>query len=430
VDFEIECPQITDKQSFMKRFVWMVPVAFALGFAIAWSGKPEDRKSAEASPVGNAANSRTYSREPRAAAQRPTLDRVKGYMRQIEEAASKKDFSSDLLKDVPVGDIPLLIEQWKKRAGFSGLDYNEQSQIKKLITNWYEKEPQAALDWVTNMECKKDRQELVSEIVGAEAKRNLDHALELAKQYGKRELGGLDMPYEIQKILGDYDAPRLMEILRAFPSDDSGGSGSNVAFKENFDFAELVTLLDKEAVENNKQSYSFMPSNLIIEWTKSDPNAAWNWVSNAKGHHIIFNGVDEFFETLAQTRSKEQISAFLVDQMATREDDDSKFRLAWQALSSKPDAAQIADFITRLPGDRVKNLEEMAKASSSGSGGPYDEFKNLLVSQMTVEERKMILPKAFVSNGEASRRMFARTLRQLGHTDAEINEMLPQSKEE
>lgn len=414
----------------MKRFVWMVLLAFVLGFAIAWTAKPANRTPTNAASEDTPANGRTSPRELRAAAQRPAMDRVKGYMRQIEEAAAKKDFSPDLLKEVPVGDIPLLIEQWKKRAGFSGLDYNEQHQIEELITDWYEKEPQAALEWVVGMECQKDRQALVEEIVGAEAKRNLDHALELARQYGKRELGGLDMPSEIQKTLGDCDPARFMEILRAFPSEGSGSSGSSVDFKENFDFAELAALLDKEAGDNNKPSYSFMPSNLLREWTKVDPDAAWNWVSKEKGSHMVFNGADEFFETLAQSRSKEQINAFLVDQMAAREDEDSKYRLAWQALASKPDAAQIADFITRLPGDRVRNLEQLTEASSSGSGGSYDEFKSLLVSQMTVEERRRIIPKVFVSNSGDSRRMIARSLRQLGHTDAEINEMLPTPNEE
>jgi hypothetical protein len=412
----------------MKRFVWMVLLAFILGFAIAWTAKPANKTPTKETSADTPANGRTSLRELRATAQRPAIDRVKGYMRQIDEAAAKRDFSSDLLKDIPMGDIPLLIEQWKKRAGFSGLDYNEQHQIKKLVAEWYEKEPQAALDWVTSMECKKDRQELVSEIVEAEVKRNPDHALELARQYGKRELGGLDMPNAFRDVLGDSDPARFMEILRAFPSEDSGSSGSNVAFKENFDFAELAALLDKEAGDNNKPTYSFMPSNLLSEWTKVDPDAAWNWVS--KQNNMVFNGADEFFDTLAKTRSKEQINAFVVDQMATREDENSKYRLAWQALASKPDAAQIADFFTRLPGDRVKNLEQLTKAASSGSGGPYDEFKSLLVSQMTVEERRQIIPKFFVANSDDSRRMIARTLRQLGHTEAEINEMLPTPKEE
>ena len=418
----------------MNRFVWIVPVAFVLGFAIAWTGKPVDRTATEAPSGKTAANSRTSSREPRAGAQRtaPAMERVKGYLRRIDEAATQEGFSLDPLKDIPAGDIPLLIEQWKKRAGFSGLDYDEQYQIKKLVRDWYEKEPQAALDWVAGMECQKDRQELISEMVGAEAKRNLDHALELAKQYGKRELGGLDMPHEIQNVLGECDPTRFMEIMRAFPSDGTGSSGSAVDFREDFDFAALADMLDKERGENNNPSYSFSPSNFVNEWTKADPEAAWNWVSKKKGDALVFNGANEFFETLAQSRTKEEINVFVIDQMAAHENDDSKFRLAWQALSSKPDAAQITDFVSRLPGDRDMNLERLTKASQYGSGGHYDEFKDLLVAQMTVEERRLILPKVFGGEGEdgSNRKRITRTLRRLGHTDAEISEMLPKPKEE
>jgi len=418
----------------MNRFVRTVPVAFVLGFAIAWTGKPADRPSTEPPSAETAADARNSSREPRAGSQRtaPALERVKSYLRRVDENGTKEGFHADPLKDIPAADIPLLIEQWRKRAGFSGLDYDQQYQIKKLVSSWYEQEPQAALDWVAGMECQKDRQELISEMVGAEAKRNLNHALELAKQYGKAELGGLDMPQEIQNTLGECDPARFMEIMRAFPSDGTGSSGSEVDFREDFDFAALAAMLDKERRENSNLSYSFSPSNFVSEWTKADPEAAWNWVSKKNGDQLVFNGADDFFETLAQSRSKEEINAFVIDQMAAHEDDDSKFRLAWQALASKPDATQIADFISHLPGDREMNLERLATASNNGSGGHFDEFKDLLVTQMTVEQRRLILPKAFGAWGEdgSSRRKMTRTLRQLGHTDAEISEMLPKRNKE
>lgn len=418
----------------MKVSFWTAPVVFALGFVIAWMGKPVDRKSTEPPTGKTADDARNSPREPRTGPQRttPPLERVKGYLRMIDEDKTKEGSNTDPLKDIPVADIPLLIEQWRKRAGFSGLDYDQQYQIKALVRKWHEQEPQAAFDWVTGMECRKDRQELISEMVGAEAKRNLDHALELARQYGKPELGGLEMPHEVQNRLGECDAARFMEIMLAFPSDGTGSTGSEVDFREDFDFAALAAMLDKERGENHSSSFSFSPSNFVNEWTKADPEAAWNWVSKKNGDQLVFNGTGEFFETLAQSRTKQQINDFVIGQMAAQENDDSKFRLAWRALSSKPDAAQIADFVSRLPGDPDMNLERLATVSNSGSGGHYDEFKDLLVTGMTVEQRRLILPKAFGGIGEdgSSRKKLTRTLRQLGHTDAEISEMLPTRKNE
>ncbi len=410
----------------MKRFVWMVLLAFALGFAIAWTAKPVDRISNTAS-VGEPAG-RAAPREPRAATphQNAAAERVKGYLRKSDEQTAKGVYSSNLFTDMPTGDIPLLIEQWRKRAGFSGLEYNEQFQIRRLAKEWYEKEPDAALAWAAGMECQKDRQALISEMVGAEAKRNFDHALELAKQYGTVALGGLEMPNEVREKLGDGDPARFMEIMRLFPAAGSGRSGGEVEFKENFDFATLAAMLEKADDETKGESYSFFPSNLIKDWAKIDPEAAWNWVSREKGGQMPFSGADDFFSALAATRSKEQINDFVIDQMASRNDDESKFRLAWQALARRPEAAQITDFINRMPGDRGANLEQLVKASSHGSGGPYDEFKEILVTQMTADERMRILPKVFASSSSGDdRRVIAGTLRQLGHTDAEINAMLP-----
>jgi hypothetical protein len=415
----------------MKRFVWLVPVAFVLGFAVAWSAKPKDRTPASTVSEVTATNSRTSSRVPRVSVRRPAMDRVKGYMRQIEDAANKKNYPSDLFMDIPVGDIPLLIEQWKKRAGFSGLIYNEQYQITKLVQDWYEKEPQAALDWVASMECKKDRQELISVFVSAEAKRNFDRALELAKQYGTVELGGLKMPSEVQKKLGECDPERITEILRMFPTDNNARYGGELKFKENFDFAKLAAALDKDYNEHKEQMNSFHPANFVTEWAKIDPEAAYDWISKEKGNHKLSYGEGDIASALNATRSRAQINKFLIEQIANGSDDDSKFRLAWWTLAKRPDDYQIADFISRLPGDRGTNLERLAKSSIFSSGGSYDEFKEKLVAQMTSDERKLIIPKVFGPDiSKNNREILAGTLRQLGHTDAEINEILPQTKEE
>lgn len=413
----------------MKRFAVSILAAFTLGFAIAWTGKPKNTVSSEAPPMtgSRSASSRVpHSVEPR---QNPMLDRVKGYLRKMDETP-REDFSPNVFENMAMGDIPLLIEQWKKRAGFSGLDYDEQLQIKQLARSWYEKEPEAALSWVAGMECAKDRQKLISVMVGVEAKRNFEYALELARQYGKVELGGLDMPSEVKDKLGESDPTRFMEIMSLFPSADSGSGGSSVDFKENFDFAGLAALWDKTSAENKEQHYSFVPSNFIEEWTKTDPQAAWNWVSKESMPAMSFNGADGFFETLAKTRSTAEINTFVINEMALRTGDDSKFELAWQALASKPDAAQTADFIARLPGDRDVNLEQLAKRSSRSSGGNYDGFKEILLAQMTVEQRRQIIPKLFDEHSEDSRKFMVRALRQLGHTNAEIQVMLPRSKGE
>ncbi len=413
----------------MKRLVVSILAAFTLGFAIAWTGKPTNTASIEAPPMtgSRSALSRVpHSVEPR---QNPMLDRVKGYLRKMDETP-REDFSPNVFENIAMGDIPLLIEQWKKRAGFSGLDYDEQHQIKQLARSWYEKEPEAALSWMAGMECKKDRQELISDMVGVEATRNFEYALELARQYGKVELGGLDMPSEVKDKLGESDPTRFMEIMSLFPSADSGSGGSSVDFKENFDFAGLAALWDKTSAETKEQHYSFVPSNFIEEWTKTDPQAAWNWVSKESTPAMSFNGADGFFETLAKTRSTAEINTFVINEMALRTGDDSKFDLAWEALASKPDAAQTADFIARLPGDRDVNLEQLAKRSSRSSGGNYNEFKEILLAQMTVEQRRQLIPKAFGEDTEHSRKFMARALRQLGHTDAEIQAMLSPSKGE
>lgn len=411
----------------MKRVVMVGGAMFALGFSIAWLAKPEN-DSGVAVPSADQGNVRAGPSRRNPDSPRNTVPpRVRACLEKLD-AATKSTNETDKLdkirseiRDLPISDIPLMIEQMSRRAGFSGLDARQKGVIGDLVLKWYEQEPQTSLDWVAAMENATDRQSLMSKIVGKEAGKDLDHAVELAKRYGTKELGGLEMPQEIKQKLESLGVESMFEVLRAFPTME-GRFESSITFADNFPFKNLAYMLTKNSKE--AEHFSFFPSNFLQEWTRRDPQAAWQWVTAGENiDSLVFSDPRGFFEAYRAGRSAEEINTLILDYMSRQTDDDRKFQFAWNSLADHVDAAQIRDFLMRLPGERSENLHQMVKVAARGFGSNYDNFKEALYGMMSPQERMEILPQvlggaSFLQDGRCKQ-----ILKQLGHTDAEIQAM-------
>lgn len=362
------------------------------------------------------------------------LSRVNAYLARLGEVGDDEEKQRAVLDEVPESEIALLIEQWTKRAGFSGLEYEERGRIFELITNWYAKSPQAALDWVLAIQSKKDRQELISQIVGKEAEVDLGRALELAKRYGGMESGGLDMPSEVAKRLGGLDADQFVEALLLFSSAGSSRGGSPINFAEGFDFLKAAELLKNRLADGEGAcSISWFPTNFIEELTTRDPDSTWNWISSVsqKPGFMWSSQAGVFFKALRKVSSPDEFNRFVIEKMEGQTDADKKFETAFWALSADVNEEQISEFVRNLPGDRAKNLEHLIQASCNKFGGRYDEYKEALLQPMVPEERARIVAGAFIGGISAREKAnYSKILKRLGHSDEEIGRMFPVPEKE
>lgn len=410
----------------MKRVLMAGGAMFAFGFAVAWLVKPDSGRVAAVPSVKPENPRNGPARRNPDLVRNAVPSRVKACLDKIDAAARTKDgyqqfvTVTDEIRELPTSDIPLMIEQMSRRAGFSGLDYQRKRVLEDLVKNWYDKEPQAALDWVSAMENVPDRQNLMSVMIGKAAEKDFDHAVGLAKTYGTKELGGLDMPHEIQEKLGSLGVERLFEVLRAFPTSE-GRTGSSITFAADFSFRDFASLLTEDP--KVLEQMSFFPGNFLQEWTRRDHQEAWAWVTaKENGDSLPFTDPSDFFDAYRTGHSVEEINTLILDYMSRQTDDERKYRFAWDSLANRVDTAQIQDFLARLPGERSENLRRIVAMSTHGSGGSYDEFKEALCGLMSPQERIEVLPRA-LGGSIPQDDQYQQILKRLGHSDAVIQSM-------
>jgi hypothetical protein len=196
-------------------------------------------------------------------------------------------------------------------------------------------------------------------------------------------------------------------------------------FSPDFDFRAAAKGLDAiHAKLGHGDSLALRPHNFVAEWTKRDPAAAWEWVRAGNG--FLFNDLTKFLDCYATVAPPEEIAGMLVETMALKSTTSEKFEMAWNVLRERPNAPLISQFLAQAPGEREDNLRNLFSEASTGYYGNMDEFKGLLLQQMSAPERTAVLARGFKNGVNSSDiTFFTPLLRQLGHSDEEIRKMLP-----
>jgi hypothetical protein len=396
---------------------------FTLGFAAAWTMKPST-PPAPATSASHTAGHPSASKSVRPPKDGPDRQVAK-LIKQLDEAGYDETKSSAILSDISSAAFLEVIQDYTRRAGVTGLDYDDQQKVQKLVAAWHAKDPGAALQWVLGLAKPKDRQEFLTQLIGDISKTDLDTALTLLREHGKEEDGGWNVPFYLVQELGKRDVATMLKSLGTFITSDGSSSGMGIEFSPGFDFrAALDGFAEIQAGLAKGQHLASIPSNLLAEWAKRDATAAWAWLQ--QGKEVPFNDVDVFFNGYTTIASPEEVAGLLVEAMALKSSSTEKFELAWHVLADQPNASKITHFLEQAPGGRDDTLRDLFAQSTRGSGGHFDEFKQLLLQQMNGSERSAVFTSRFKHGASPAEVSFYKPLlHQLGHSDEEISRMLP-----
>lgn len=400
---------------------------FALGFVIAWNVKPNAGGEGQMTSAPAATRSNRTAANARQAPRRPQSDRYHQKLVAIFASNPSEWNSEAAFKDLTSEDYPELLQIMADRAGFTGLDNKEKKHMEILIQQWFLKDPEGALQWVSQLPKPEDSEKFLSGIIGIAVETDWEDALRIAKDYGVAQGRKLDMPSAMRKKLGQLDAEELVRVASLFVS-NSVSRGSSLTYTDDFDFrkaAEGMEALNQSLSKSGLQS-EFRPSNLLAEWAKRDFNAAYEWSQRgnerdwAERNREIF---DEFERTMA---APDFVNLFIGCLNGSDMPKDQQIRAAWMMLNHRGNSAVVEAYFHQMPGDREENLTLLLKQSMQGSGGSYDNFKQMLLSEMTPEERVRIFQKESVldRNSETSRVKISTLLRNLGHSEEEIARMV------
>lgn len=402
------------------RGLWplLIPT-FAAGFGAAWWLKPEPPRVEH-----EVARPKVEPRAPgRDSGLREAVITPDTKLDGLADLRFRDGDLSDALAAIPVAEIPGLLAALRDRAGYLGLDYRNKSVLEKLVVHWFDQAPNEALLWVLSLEPETDREGLLRELVRHEAERDFDAALALARRVSG-EGGPVDFLLGLQQMAADRGAGRLLELARLSAGKDSGSSGIDLTYPPDFDFRMVLDgLADLGAWLGDGEKITSVPSNLLDEWTRRDPQAAFEWIS--QGHEVPFNGMEDFVEAYAAVGGDREVGR-LVGEIFKADEPHAytRYSLASEALFEAPRAETLEGFLEAAGGaaSREMHLAGLLDRSSSTMGTSYDTARWVIVGAMTPEQRLRLIPASRLSVEQ--RRQLVPELRRLGHGDEEIATMV------
>ncbi len=401
------------------RGLWplLIPT-FALGFGVAWWSKPDPP------PVEvEVARPKVTPRAPGAdSGLRETVITHETTLNALGDLRFGSGFDEEL-EAIDPSEIPALLAALADRAGYYGLGYEDEEVLEQLLLRWYAADPDAALVWTLGVKTTGDRRQLLNQLVRHEAENDLDRAIDLARRYARDEDGDISLPDVLMEQAVDEGADKLLEVCRLGVSDADGTRGIPVDYPSGFPFRDtLEAIADLAASLEDGQSLSMVPSNLLAEWARRDPEAAYAWL--ASGRKVPFNGeVGDFVEGYAEVATNAEVGAFAAGLFDPDERPARRYDTAFDILSEVPEGETLEGFLEGLadPGAREQHLEGLFLRSQSAYGGGYDRAREQVLLAMAPEMRVRLMSQSTLT--ASKRRELVPLLRRLGHSEEEIAAM-------
>lgn len=407
----------------MNKKIW-IPFGlctFALGFGVAWSVKPDTAASgSEASTAGPRKHSRPMAGT---AGRNGEYRAVLSDMREHRLNSVKLNSALDQLD---LEELPDLLAALAARAGVSGLDMEDKSVFEKILKHWYKKNPDAALAWVLALESEQDQRSMLRNFLELETANDLDGAIALLEMIGSLFDKAPRIPMGLIKKAAARDVDTLLRVCVAGMGKGNGTGGMGLEYVENFDFAAALNgLAAAEAAATEGQKFSTLPSNMLQEWAKREPQAALNWLQLDK--EVTFNsGIEPFLSGYKLVASDEEMGSFVAHLYEV----DGGYDQAWNALSQLEDEGVVRHFLTDAAehGSKEQHLEGLFRASLTGSGSSDDGMRTELLSMMDSQSRYQLLAsdKGTLVRSSYMREALRPALKQMGHSPEEIEQMLPE----
>lgn len=401
-------------------------LVFLAGLAVSWLAKRPTTVVEEMQPIERTSQQRSAQSKNAVTKASSRNARADELLKKFSVASYNKEKKSAVMAEMETSELLLLIEAISQKAGITGLDYKDKEQLEDFLVEWSKRDSDAALAWADGIKNPRDRKALLGKVISHIAEKNWETGIELVLQYCRNEEGGWDIPYSISNKIVSTDADQMLRLTAQFVSSKGGTSGYSGEFPPNYDFRKALDgLAAIKSSLKQSESFSVLPTNLMEEWAKIDPDAAWQWLGEDK--NVTFNDVDDFLEAYCETATNAQIIQILTQAGERSETPDQHFRSAWSVIAEKQNAELISQFLDAAPGNHQEKLNQFFRVSNRSRGGYFDVSKNMFVSQMSPAERMSVFAQD-LDYSEMDRKFYTPILQRLGHSEAEIQRMLPTAK--
>ncbi|MCH7227097.1 hypothetical protein [Haloferula sp. A504] len=398
------------------RGLWAILLpTFALGFGVAWWLKPEPERV------------ETEADRPKVVPRAPGAE--SGLQEVVITPQTKLDGLAELwfensldegLAAIAPEAIPELLAALEERVGYYGLSDGDEKVFEKLVLRWYDADPKAALLWVLALPAEDDRRMLIASLIEREAERDFASAYKLAVEYGNEADGFLRMADTLFRRAAEIGAREVIDVSLLSRTSATTTYGHDLEYPPGFDFrAALDGLADAQAALDEGECLSSVPANLLVEWAKRDPGAAYAWLQTDR---VTPFGDDfsSFIRGYGQAAKPKDLGAFAAQVFTSSPSAAVGYQKVFQILGEAPSLEVVEGFLGASgdPAQRVQHLAGLFKQAESGHGS-LDEGARELVLRATPPELRLQWLAASSMSVEA-RITLVPLLRSLGHSDGEI----------
>lgn len=397
------------------RGLWAILIpTFALGFGVAWWLKPEPK------PVKiEADRPKVVPRVPgHGPGLQETVVTVGSLLDGLAELTSEEEIDQQLMAVDPA-EIPGLLDELNRRAGYLGLDPGEEAAFGRMVVKWYDHDREAALLWTLSLRSPEDRRHLLGSIIEHEAGRDFERALRLASHY--RIDGEVILPDSLIDEAAESGADTLLKLCKLSRTDAGMATFGHVLdYPADFDFrAALDGLADIEESLARDERLSVVPGNLLVEWAKRDPSAAYAWVQ--MGRDTPFgDDFTSFVHGYAQVAPPGEFGAFGAQVYKASASAPEGHRKVFQMLGEAPSVEVLAGFLNAVadPTQAPLHLVGLFQCAESGHGQRDERARELVLRAMSPELRLHVVVRSDLSTD--ARTALVPLLQSLGHSEAEI----------
>ena len=421
----------------VKRAVY-VAVGIFLGFAFAWLIKPE--KAAGTVTIESQRTRAKYPIRSTDKARAFTDQEADEFFKHMRQAGTDQEQRDALFGQISDGEVRALLEELRVRAGYDGLDDADEMAIRGLLTTWYLRSPAAALAWLQYVDNDAERNKLVGGIVENLASRDLDAAMDLLRKQGPDRLGIQAFSSGLFEAALGRGVGGLLEVcgIGIYRGPSRGISSQRVTYPDGFDFRRALDgLAEIKAAIGGDAKFMALPSDLVGEWTKRDPQAAWAWLQQDKV--IDGSGKFEFFSSYAAKAEPTDVASLLAADFKPEATAEARYQNILWVLDEHPSSEMFNAILDVIPGDRAANLRGLLdeRAGFVFDTEDMDPVSKLILERMEPGERLTGLRGMFrdidsdpFDLKDAARKGITPLLLRMGHSQEEIASLFPPDKEE
>jgi len=409
-----------------KPKIFASAITYTVGISIGWVMKPsQNSDNSEDESYRSSSRSLTLGeRTSKTSAQKIRQKRHDLIERLVNEAANPESLAL-LIADINEHEISGLLGQFQDRASLQGLSDSDKKIFQQLLKRWYSLSKTNALSWLSELPIENERIRLMSDLVSSTVGEDFDGALELAKQFLRKENGALNLPFTFYMAATEKSPDQFVDLYKLSKYNGNSSYGYGLNYPEGFDFKKTLNLLhDLSGSLQEGERLSSFPTNLLKTWASRNPQEAYDWLMSDK--KVTGNDrITQFIAGYAERATPAEIGSFLGD--------------VWDA--EKPNYSAISTMLTNTNSSEVyetflKNadpsisreehhvglLKNLANSGSYRATARYNVLKSIPADQR-LEVLKNPKLERYVRSPRLQREL-RKSLLQLGHTAEQLDSEL------